>query len=156
MTTQRKMTRPGMHDNEWAAVTCTPDATSVEFFELPDEAEGAARQNLHPGVSTFACKVIKQGQHAVRGTANHHAIPIAVDDELRRALAHLFEAKGRPPRETVAAWLKALVDRQMDLIRTEYRRVLNGEITQPASPSCHPGSKCAKWPECESCGPARM
>ncbi|HKQ65998.1 MAG TPA: hypothetical protein VJZ73_13370 [Methylomirabilota bacterium] len=131
MTTQRKMTRPGMHDNEWAAVTCTPEATTVEFFEFDGEAEEAARANLHPTVSTFMCKVVKQGQHAVKGASNHHAVLVDVDDELRRALAHYHDVKGRPRREVVAGWLKGIIGRHLDLIRADYRQSLDTEATQP-------------------------
>ena len=154
MTTQRKLTRPGMNDNEWAAVTCTPEATAVEFFEFDGEAESAARDNLHPTTSTFVCKVVKQGEHAIRGTAQHHAVLVEVDDELRRALAYYHDAKGRPRREVVAGWVKGILDRHLALIRSDYRQSVDGEVTQtgraptqcsrcgqPESPTC-----CAKPP----------
>lgn len=30
------------------------------------------------------------------------------------------------------------------------------EPVQPPSTHCHPGKRCTAWPECESCGPARL
>lgn len=95
MTTQRKLTRPGMYDNEFMTVTCTPDATSVEFFEHEFEATDAARGNLHPSTTAYVGKVIRQGEHAKRGNAAQIAVLVEVDVKLRRALLAEFGARSR-------------------------------------------------------------
>lgn len=135
MTTQRRITRPGMYDNEFMTVTCTPDVTAVEFFEHQAEAEDAARNNLHPSTTTYVGRVIKQGEHAVKPTASHVAVLVEVDDELRRALAHTYGVPGRPQRKVVAAWLNQILQRQLEAIRGVYRDRMNEEHTQPGAPT---------------------
>lgn len=136
MTTQRRITRPGMHDNEYMTVTCTPDVTAVEFFEYQGEAEGAARANLNPTTTTYVGKVLKQGEHAVRGTAQHIAVCVEVDAELRRALAARAGYKGNPPRAVVQSWIAGILSGQLRAVRDEYRTAQFGRRDDEAT---HPG-----------------
>lgn len=95
MTTQRRLTVPGMNDNEFMTVTCTPDKTAVEFFEFEHEAIDAARVNLHPTTTTYVGNIIRQGEHAMRGSSRHLALLVEVDSELRKALLREFGARSR-------------------------------------------------------------
>lgn len=175
MTTQRRITRPGMYDNEYMTVTCTPDRTSVEFFEIQSEAEDAARTNLLPSTTTYVAKVIKQGEHALRGTSKHLAFVVVVDDELARALQIASGAKHRLGRKDMVSMVAGLLDVQLGKLRWSAARrddKTHPGIQQcsrcgrpesatccavpPPRVSCHPGLRCANWPDCESCGPPRV
>lgn len=175
MTTQRKITRPGPNDDEFMVVTCTPDKTAAEFFEYPEEAEDAARTNLHPTTTTYVGKVLWQGEHALRGTSKHIAICVEIDAELRRALLREYGARSREDiarvldgtlRGALAALVHATrntdredthpgVARPAKVMKKELAK-LGIEVTHPPSILCHPGLKCTDWPECEHCGPGRM
>ncbi len=115
-----RLTRPGVTDDEFMLVTCTPDTTTAEFFEFQDEGLDAARMNLHPTTSTYLAKVTHQGEHTVRGTAKHIAVTVTVDDELRRALQHHAGVRGRAK---VAAFLQGLIDADLAQIREDYRAI---------------------------------
>lgn len=143
MTTQRRMTRPGMNDNEFMTVTCTPDVTAVEFFEFQGEAEEAARENLVPSTTAYVGRVIKQGEHAVKPTASHVAILVEVDDELRRALAFIRQVKGRPSRKIIAGWLHQELQRELAIVLEVYRDQMNEEHTQPGIDM--PGPKTGRF-----------
>jgi len=130
MTTQRRITRPGIHDNEFMLVTCTPDETAVEFMEFQGEAEDAARENLHPTTTTYVGQVLKQGEHAVRGTASHIALLAHVDQELRNILRKQY---GATNRKQIAATLQAMLDGQLEAMRKVHR----GEETDRED--THPG-----------------
>lgn len=151
MTTQRRITRPGMHDNEYMTVTCTPDKTAVEFFEFQAEAETSARDNLHPTTTTYVGQVIKQGEHAVRGTAGHIALLAEVDQELRNILRKQY---GATNRKQIAATLQAMLDGQLAAMRKVHRgEETDHELTQPgiAAPKCARGRVCSNPPCYPNC-----
>lgn len=151
MTTQRRITRPGLYDNEFMLVTCTPDATTVEFFEFEGEATDAARENLHPSTSTFVGKVLRQGDHAVRGTASNIALLAPVDQELRNILRKQF---GATNRKQIAAALQAMLDGQLEALRKVGRgEETDREHTHPGIeiPKCARGRVCSEppcYPDC--------
>lgn len=151
MTTQRRLTRPGPFDNQFMVTTCTPDGTSVEFFEHEEDAIVAARANLHPSVTTYVGKVIKQGEHAVRGTAGHIALLAEVGQELRNILRKQY---GATNRKQIAATLQAMLDGQLAAMRKVHRgEETDHELTQPgiAAPKCARGRVCSNppcYPDC--------
>lgn len=167
MTAKRRLTRPGLSDNEYMTVTCTPDTTTVEFFELPEEAEAAARDNIVPTATTYFGKVLKQGEHAIRGTSKHIAIVVEVDPELAAAIRKHSRVHGR---KQLASFFQGILSADLEQIRSEYQAAQarkpvverQDEHTHPGAPveppriSCHPGLRCTNWPDCESCGPARL
>jgi len=126
-----RITRPGISDDEYMLVTCTPETTSVEFFEFQGEAEDATRLNLHPASTVYLGKIIRQGEHSTRSTAAHQVVPVEVNDELRGALAFYFGVKGRPTREQVAKMLETILTRHLDVIRADYSGKFNEEVTLP-------------------------
>lgn len=123
-----RITKPGPTDSAHMVVTCTPDATSVEFFDYADEALDAARLNLHPTTSVYAGSVTHQGEHRVKGSSKHIAIMVEVDDELRRALAQHSKVRSR---RDIAGLLEGLLAADLTTIREEYRASLETEVTQP-------------------------
>lgn len=133
MTTQRRITRPGMHDNEFMTVTCTPEETAVEFFEFQPEAEDAARENLHPTTTTYVGKVLKQGEHATRGTAKHIAILVEVDDELASALQKWAGAKRRLSRLDLVGRVRCMLDIELRKVLQAHRSIAgrDDEVTHP-------------------------
>jgi hypothetical protein len=140
MTTQRRITRPGLTDNEYMTVTCTPSQTTVEFTEFQDEAEIIARENLVPTTTTYVGKIVKQGEHAVRGTSKHIAILVEVDQELAWAIR---QHNGVHGRTRMASFLHGLLEADLDVIRSDYRarnaRATDDEVTHPGvAPGVHP------------------
>ena len=113
-----RITRPGVTDDEFMLVTCTPDVTTAEFFEFQDEGLDAARLNLHPTTSTYLAKVTHQGEHTVRGTAKHIAVMVTIDAELAAALQAAGRIRGRA---NIAGFLQRLVDASLQQIRENYR-----------------------------------
>lgn len=146
MTTQRKITQPGSYDNEFMLVTCTPDKTSVEFFEYEEEREAmnAARLNLHPTVTTYFGTVTAQGEHAVRGKAKHVAILVEVDAELAAALSWHSGAKGRGK---IAAALEVILKKDLDQIIEDHKasKVVAPPVVAPPANAPAPAPTISHW-----------
>lgn len=132
MTTQKRITKPGRFDNEFMLVTCTPEATSVEFFEEEREAAAAARLNTHPTTTTYVSRIIKQGDHRVRGSSKHIAVHVEIDDEMARALAAHGKARSR---RQVWKLLTAALESDLEEIRAKFRST---PIPEPAKSILEP------------------
>lgn len=142
-----RITRPGVTDDEYMLVTCTPDTTTAEFFEFQDEGLDAARANLHPTTSTYLAKVTHQGEHTVRGTSKHIAILVTVDAELAKALQAHGVGRGRTK---IAAFLQGLIEADLSAIREQYR------VTRAAVESCPVSDDAITLPSVGRGSPARM
>lgn len=113
MAIRKRITTPGVSDNQWASILCTPSISAVDFHELEDEALEAANANLAPSTSVYVAQVKHQGEHGKKGTANHFAVVIELTDEQRRRLARYNGARSA---KAVVDTLKAILERGLKLV----------------------------------------
>lgn len=128
MAVRLTIPKPAQGDQPWMTVTCTPDTTSVEFFDEDTEARDAARLNLVPTASVYVGQITHQGEHVVRGSSSHIAISIHIDPELRAALRNY---NGAGNRNAIADTLRGLLLADLSEIVADYqgRRTLAAPST---------------------------
>lgn len=134
-----RLTRPGISDQEWMSVTCTPASTSVDFHETDDDAMAHARANLLPTTSVYVGKIAWQGENTKGRPPATCLVMAEVDDELKAALRELHGHTGRLDSTTLNRMVWTALGASLTRIRDDYRQRHNTDDQK--TQAMRPGNK---------------